>query len=850
MVMRLPSTSKFRTDFNSEQSLAGVNQVIWSPAESFPSLDLACGNPPTPTILNSKDKSIEITAAISETENYCLMFTGAGSVDNCHMECIIQYEGTVNYATYVLAKGIDINNFVGVTSYNNKIMLYERVNGNWNNLGIEISNSGTIGKKLEMDIEGDQVTLTVDGNVIGTATTGIKGPAYLGILLREHPTTGLLFTDFKANGRRVGQEIQVVPCDRSGWNITESSAFSDAYKGWRAFNCTALSGSDCWVSEPDDPLPQWIQLSPDIPEDEQRFFVPTRIVMKARVGVPNSHMNDRRPDPLVIEGSNDGHVWHEIKRYTGTDPWNAGQQKSFVMSTLTGYKYFKINWESNGSNDPADGAQMGWIKLYGYTINDSKDVSVPYNLQGNLILHPEEITLTWECNDHNVDEYWVHRDGVKVAEIPVGTYTYKDTGLTPSSKYEYFVTGYNNLGYESDPSEVILLKTKPMPAKATVNASKCYRYISVSFDCTDLNVAKYELFKDDVKIQEYTPDGSGTYYYKDEGVPFDTDFTYHVESIGQDGEKTISDDAIGKACDIPPEEILGNWEFLCDGECWNEVNASADYSGTAVKVTRLGSGAKVAQTVNIPSGEYLIKTKLNETTSSGFVQLGSSYPLDYLDAGTYEQLVNLAAQEVSIGVGTNNPDNSYCIFEYLSFQKLGNYQIPCMTSENTPYGIVSSNSEYSEPYGPEFGLNCDKDDCWVSEEFDIANVPDDGIERGAYIEWKLTDEDLNNGRQLFYMNSLEYKPRDRMPSDALLLTNPEKLVLYGIKTDDTLEEVYRNDAISEWANNNPRTWTFTSNKRYKGFRLYITKVRKEDTDGIYNTGASYVKVSGKIPTEI
>ena len=846
--MHLPSSNKFRNDNNTELTLSGSVKTIFSPAEDFPSLDLACGTPPSPTILDSVEKSIATTQIVPAGSEYCLMFTAAGMVDNCHMECIIQYEGTTpDYESYPLAKGLDIDNFVGVTSHNGNIKLYERVGGSWNALGVETPATGTIGQKVEMDIEGDQVTLTVDGTVIGTATTAAPARGYMGILVRGHPVAEVLFTDFAASGRRVGQEIQVVPCDRAGWTITENSAFSDSYRGWKAFNCTTSSGTDAWVSKANDPFPLYIQMSQNNSDEDKNWFVPTRIVLKGRTGIPNSHMNARRPDPLVIQGSNDDSTWHEIARFTGTGNWNAGQQKTFNISTMSGFKYFRVVWESNGSNDPADGGQMGWIKLYGYVIHDTVDVDVPFNLQASDRQYPDQMVLTWECNDHNVDEYWIHRDGAKVGEVPVGTYTFTDTGLQPNTTYEYFVTGYNNFGYESDPSEVIQANTKQMPAKAVVSASRCYRYIDVSFDCTDLNVTNYELFKDDVKIADITPDGSGTYYYKDTNVPVDqTNITYRVESVGADGERTVSDDAIGWACDLPVEEILGNWEFLCDGECWYTTNANADYSGTTVKVTRLGSGAKVAQKVNLEAGEYFIKTQVNETTSSAFVQLGSTYPLDYLAAGTHQAFVNLSAGETNIGVGTNNPVNSYSVFEYLSFKKLVEYQVPCMTSDTAPYGTVTSNSEYSEPYSAMYGLNCDKDDCWVSEELDLASVPDDGIERGAYLEWKLTDDDLANGRNEFIINKLVFKPRDRMPNDALRLTNPQSLVLYGIKTDNSLEEVWRNDSISEWANNVEREWSFNSNKFYRGFRLYVTKVRKEDEESIYNTGASYVKVFGKI----
>ena len=159
--------------------------------------------------------------------------------------------------------------------------------------------------------------------------------------------------------------MQIIPCDRSGWDITDSDHWT-GYDATKAFNCTSNAGGDTYVSEQNnDTFPKWLQANRF--NDEEKFVI-ARLDMRGRVAISNSHMDARRPDPLVLQGSNDGTTWDEIGRWTGTAPWNAGQTKEFTVNDgSAGHSRFRIVWEDNGGAD-IDGAQMAWVKLYGVSI--------------------------------------------------------------------------------------------------------------------------------------------------------------------------------------------------------------------------------------------------------------------------------------------------------------------------------------------------------------------------------------------------------------------------------------------------------------------------------------------------
>ena len=220
--------------------------------------------------------------------------------------------------------------------------------------GADLQSFGTV------DFDG----VTLNEVRIGTNYTkmqpykGRVGEGVLAAVLIDNDT----WLQFWDRVRYAGALIQVVPCDRAGWTISESDAYSSTYAGWRAFNCTTSSGSDAWVSSTTGTFPKWIETS----NDSDIKFVLTNFTMKGRTVVDNAHMTARAPNPLVVQGSNDGSTWTEIFRDESITSWNTGEVKNFRITDYQAFSKFRVVWENNISDDASAGGQMGWIKLYGF----------------------------------------------------------------------------------------------------------------------------------------------------------------------------------------------------------------------------------------------------------------------------------------------------------------------------------------------------------------------------------------------------------------------------------------------------------------------------------------------------
>ena len=188
--------------FNVKQSyLPGMHGYkAYSPAERSPEWSLMEAGK-TITVYNEFDKSLSNTNVLPAGTWYSLMREEEGQFTDMEMSCRIHYEGVNNtFENYVLAKGIDSNNFVGVTSYNNVLRLYERRNGTWTPISVIMPVAGTAGGVVKMIIEGNQVSMFFDGKHIGTATHHITGLAYMGVLLRRHPIIGKIASEFEFKG--------------------------------------------------------------------------------------------------------------------------------------------------------------------------------------------------------------------------------------------------------------------------------------------------------------------------------------------------------------------------------------------------------------------------------------------------------------------------------------------------------------------------------------------------------------------------------------------------------------------------------------------------------------------------
>lgn len=192
-------------DYVQGVTFTDLAQPLYSPMESHPDWELMEGSEDSPTIYDPVAKSIEITSTIGAGGYFPIMYTGGGLVEDMSASFIITFEGDLpTYASFILARWQDFDNFVGVTIHDGQIMVYEHWQGLWADLDVKTPVAGTTGQRVEMNILRNQVELIVDGVTIGAKMTRVSGAGYMGVILQEHPVVGMFCEDLTFNGTEVG----------------------------------------------------------------------------------------------------------------------------------------------------------------------------------------------------------------------------------------------------------------------------------------------------------------------------------------------------------------------------------------------------------------------------------------------------------------------------------------------------------------------------------------------------------------------------------------------------------------------------------------------------------------------
>ena len=270
----------------------------------------------------------------------------------------------------------DKNNLVGARINKQdsivNVEFVQRKNGSWSTFGsFPYTPDVGVEKDWTVIITDTDITVYIDGNFIGTKSHATSGAGYFGISTHKYRFAGQVLV----RNYHVGVETQIIPCDNQDWTVSASSAFGSSNEADKAFNCTTTNGGDAWVSGTQE-KPWWLQAT----DVTNKTYRPTKIEMKGRTVVEDSHMNARRPNPLILQGLSKSN-WVEIQRWE-IDNWNAAEVKSFVVQdNLGGFSSFRFVWGNNGSGIASDGAQIGYIKLFGYEFPDIKEDYVVYRGQ-------------------------------------------------------------------------------------------------------------------------------------------------------------------------------------------------------------------------------------------------------------------------------------------------------------------------------------------------------------------------------------------------------------------------------------------------------------------------------------
>jgi len=118
------------------------------------------------------------------------------------------------------------------------------------------------------------------------------------------------------------------------------------------------------------------------------------------------------------------------------------------LNASTTYSYTVTAYDASGNESSQSDSDSATTQASG---GDTEDPTIPENLNATATSH-SQIDLTWDASTDNVGVtgYKIFRDGTEIASS--SSTTYSDTGLSPSTTYQYTVTAYDEAGNESSQS--------------------------------------------------------------------------------------------------------------------------------------------------------------------------------------------------------------------------------------------------------------------------------------------------------------------------------------------------------------------------------------------------------------
>lgn len=225
---------------------------------------------------------------------------------------------------------VDIQEYTPVWSFSNEVQNYE----------VENTNAYTYYRWL--------VSSTVNGSSVRLATIGLSTNP--GDKAFKTFTDEYLCPPLPSDNSIIplSDNSYVTPImssnSQSGYNITGSSAYNDAYAFWKAFNRSSSSSNDAWASlnktDSSGNCNEWLQI--ELPAAKTAKFVTIS---------PRHDLPTQAPNSFSISGSNDGTQWTELLTQSGVT-WSADTPKMFSLNNNSDYLYYKITiTKTNRGND-------------------------------------------------------------------------------------------------------------------------------------------------------------------------------------------------------------------------------------------------------------------------------------------------------------------------------------------------------------------------------------------------------------------------------------------------------------------------------------------------------------------
>lgn len=147
----------------------------------------------------------------------------------------------------------------------------------------------------------------------------------------------------------------------SGYVITQSSAYSSLYLGWKAFNGNPTDPGNRWSTN--GGAPQWLQMQLPAATDVAAYVMQTR---------PDTQYGGI-PATWTLSGSNDGTNWTPVDSRSGIT-WTNGEKKTFTLANTVNYRYFRLTITAvTGSQDLVTVSLFNLMGPQGKTIIKAAD---------------------------------------------------------------------------------------------------------------------------------------------------------------------------------------------------------------------------------------------------------------------------------------------------------------------------------------------------------------------------------------------------------------------------------------------------------------------------------------------
>ena len=162
---------------------------------------------------------------------------------------------------------------------------------------------------------------------------------------------------------------------QGGYTVTSSSQLSTTYEAWEAFDDILGSAASTWISSSSlyssgtyvgsasttvsgtSYDGEWIQLE-----------LPIKVKVSHVLIAPQHDALSRSPQSGAIAGSNDGITWYLLNAFSSVTGWASQVYKTFITSTTSAYKYFRVITTSTSVSDGYVTIQN--IRFMGHKEND------------------------------------------------------------------------------------------------------------------------------------------------------------------------------------------------------------------------------------------------------------------------------------------------------------------------------------------------------------------------------------------------------------------------------------------------------------------------------------------------